>query len=257
MRPLGSSGPWEAGRITHLAPSPNGDLFAVDFDRSRILVLSEMSGMYTGLAVQVERVLSGSFPEVFVEVSVRDPWGNPVVGLERDNFLVTENFEEVGEPDLVGGGRLPLSLVLVVEKSLAMKGFSKDLQAAVERLYALVPGARAGEEAVVSAGEKPALEGQFGATRLATVESASAGDWSPRWRFDRAVRFAASPLVQRRARRAVVFLGSGRLDAAAFGEFSLAQVARYLANSGIAFYAAHFQPDPSPELSFLCSETGG
>ena len=71
------------------------------------------------------------------------------------------------------------------------------------------------------------------------------------------MRLAASPLPQRHARRAVVFLGSGRLEAGAFGEFSLAQVARYLANNGIAFYAVHFQPDLSPELSFLCSETGG
>jgi DNA-binding beta-propeller fold protein YncE len=246
----------EAGRVTDLAASPNGDLFAVDFDRSRILVLSEMSGMYTGLAVQVERVLAASFPEVFVEVSVHDPWGNPVVGLERDNFLVTERLQQVNEPDLVGGP-LPLSLVLVVEKSLAMKDFSKDLAAAVERLYALVPGAQAGQIAVVSAGEKPALDGPFGATRLATVRSATLGGGSARWRFDRAVRLAASVLAPRRGRLAVVFLGTGGLDAEAFREFSLAQVARYMANNNVAFFAVHFQPEASPELSFLGSETGG
>jgi DNA-binding beta-propeller fold protein YncE len=246
----------EAGRVTDLAASPNGDLFAVDFDRSRILVLSEMSGMYTGLAVQVERVLAASFPEVFVEVSVHDPWGNPVVGLERDNFLVTERLQQVNEPDLVGGPQ-PLSLVLVVEKSLAMKDFSKDLAAAVERLYALVPGAQAGQIAVVSAGEKPALDGPFGATRLATVRSATLGGGSARWRFDRAVRLAASVLAPRRGRLAVVFLGTGGLDAEAFREFSLAQVARYMANNNVAFFAVHFQPEASPELSFLGSEPGG
>ena len=247
----------DAGRITHLSVTPNGDLYAVDFDRSRILVLSEMSSMYTGLAVQVERVITDSFPEVFVDVTVRDRWGNPMVGLTRDNFLVTERYAEVNEPDLVAGDAAPLALVLVVEKSLAMKDYAGELGAAVERLYALVSGQRLGELAVVSAGEKPALEGAFAGTRLGTVRAATLEAWSPRWRFDRAVRLAVPPLAGRYARRAVVFLGSGQLDPTAFGEFSLSQVARYLANNGVAFYAVHFSPELAGELAFLCSETGG
>jgi DNA-binding beta-propeller fold protein YncE len=246
----------DAGRITHLSVTPNGDLYAVDFDRNRILVLSEMSDMYTGLSVQVERVVADSFPEVFVDLTVRDRWGNSLVGLTRDNFLVTERYAEVNEPDLVAASP-PLALVLVVEKSLAMKDFTKDLEAAVERLFALVPGQGRGELAVVSAGERPALEGAFGGTRLATVRAAALESWSPRWRLDRAVRLAVPPLAGRYSRRAVVFLGSGRLDPTAFGEFSLSQVARYLANNGVAFYAVHFSPDLADELAFLASVTGG
>ena len=60
-----------------------------------------MTDMYTGLNVQVERVVSDSFPEVFVDLTVRDRWGNPLVGLTRDNFRLTERYAEVNEPDLV------------------------------------------------------------------------------------------------------------------------------------------------------------
>ena len=246
----------EAGRITHLSVSANGDLYAVDFDRSRILVLSEMADMYTGLSVQVERVRSNSFPEVYVDLTVRDRWGNPLVGLTRDNFLVTEHYAEVNELDLVNASPT-LAIVLVVEKSLAMKDRAGDLGAAVERLFALVPGRELGQLAVLSAGEKPALEGDFGSTRLSTVRAATLEPWSGRWRFDRAVRQAVPLLAGRYARRAVVFLGSGRLEPEAFEEFSLSQVARYLANNGVAFYAVHFSPELSQELSFLVSETGG
>jgi len=246
----------DAGRITHLSVSANGDLYAVDFDRSRVLVLSEMADMYTGLVVQVERVLGDSFPEVFVDLTVRDRWGKSLVGLTRDNFRLTERFAEVNEPDLVGSTP-PMAVVLVVEKSLAMKDFAGELSSAVERLFALVPARDLGQLAVLSAGEKPALEGAFGGTRLAAVRAATLESWSPRWRFDRAVRQAVPLLAGRHARRAVVFLGSGRLETDAFGEFSLSQVARYLANNGVAFYAVHFSPDPSPELAFLAAETGG
>ena len=64
----------------------------------------------------------------------------------------------------------------------------------------------------MGAGERPALEGAFGGTRLSTVRAATLESWSPRWRFDRAVRLAVPPLAGRYSRRAVVFLGSGRLD---------------------------------------------
>jgi len=120
-----------------------------------------------------------------------------------------------------------------------------------------VPGRDLGQLAVLSAGEKPALEGGFGGTRLSTVRAATLEPWSSRWRFDRAVRQAVPLLASRYARRAVVFLGSGRLEPGAFGEFSLSQVARYLANNGVAFYAVHFSPELAEELSFLVSETGG
>jgi DNA-binding beta-propeller fold protein YncE len=246
----------QAGRITHLSVSANGDLYAVDFDRSRVLVLSEMAEMYTGLAVQVERVLSNSFPEVYVDLTVRDRWGNPLVGLTRDNFHLTELYAEVNEPDLVNVSPT-MAAVLVVEKSLAMKDHAADLGAAVQRLFALVPGKGLGQLAVLSAGEKPAREADFGATRLSTVRAATMEPWSVRWRFDRAVRQAVPLLAGRYARRAVVFLGSGALEPGAFEEFSLAQVARYLANNGVAFYAVHFSPDLSPELSYLAAETGG
>jgi len=246
----------QAGRITHLSVSANGDLYAVDFDRSMVLVLSEMADMYTGLVVQVQRVLADSFPEVFVDLSVQDRWGRHLVGLTRDNFRITERYAEVNEPDLLAASP-PLDRVLVVEKSGAMKDSARDLAAAVQRLFALVPGRGLGQLAVLAAGEKPLLEGPFGGTRLSTVEAATRQPWSGGWRFDRAVRQAVPLLAGRRSRRAVVFLGSGRLEAGAFEEFSLAQVARYLANNGVAFYPVHFGPELAEELSFLASETGG
>lgn len=250
----------EAQRLTHLAPSPNGDLYAVDFDQSRLLVLSEMGSLYTGLSVQVERIEAGSFPEVFVDVSVRDRYGRPVVGLEGGNFLLTEGFKPVNSPQLARANTdpAPLELALVVEKSLAMKDSEAELAEAVERLFAQVPGAKRGQLFVVGAGEKPAVDSPFGATRLSTVQAATQAPWSRQWRFDRSLRLAAGVLAPRYARRAVVFLGRGTLSPdAAFAELSLDQLARCLANNGIAFYAVHFEPELAGELAYLCQQTGG
>jgi DNA-binding beta-propeller fold protein YncE len=249
----------EAGRIAHMAMSANGDLYAVDFDRSRLLVLSEMSNLYTGLAVQVERIVSTGFPEIFVDVSVLDRWGGPVVGLQAENFLLTERLAAVNEPELARANTdpAPLDVVLVVQKSPDMKEFREELGRAVQDTYARLPGAKAGDLAVVSAGEKPAVEAAFGSTRLAAMRSATRDPWSSRWNFERAVRLGVSQLAPRYGRKAVIFLGSGELGPEAFGEFSLVQVARYLANNDVAFYAVSFSPALADELAYLCAETGG
>jgi DNA-binding beta-propeller fold protein YncE len=249
----------EAGRLAHVAMSPNGDLYAVDFDRSRLLILSEMSNLYTGLAVQVERIVSTAFPEVFVDVSVLDRWGGPVVGLNADNFLLTERLAQVNEPELVRSNTdpAPLDVVLVIQKSPDMKEFREELGRAVEDTHARLAGAKKGNLAVVSAGEKPAVEAPFGSTRLAAVRSATQDPWPSRWNFERAVRLGVSQLAPRYARKAVIFLTRGELAAEAFSEFSLVQVARYLANNDVAFYAVSFSPALSGELAYLCAETGG
>jgi DNA-binding beta-propeller fold protein YncE len=41
----------QAGHLTHLALSPNGELYATDFDGNRVFVLSEMRDLYSNLAV--------------------------------------------------------------------------------------------------------------------------------------------------------------------------------------------------------------
>jgi DNA-binding beta-propeller fold protein YncE len=249
----------EAGRIAHLAMSPNGDLYAVDFDRNRLLILSEMSNLYTGLAVQVERIVSTGFPEIFVDVSVLDRWGTPVVGLNADNFLLTERLALVNEPELVRANTdpAPLDAVLIIEKSPAMKEFREELGRAVEDTYARLAGTKTGDLEVVSAGDKPVVEAAFGSTRLAAVRSATQDPWMPRWNFERAVRLGVAQLAPRYTRKAVIFLTRGELAAEAFSEFSLAQVARYLANNDVAFYAVSFSPGLSDELAYLCAETGG
>jgi DNA-binding beta-propeller fold protein YncE len=249
----------EAGRIAHVAMSPNGDLYAVDFDRSSLLILSEMSNLYTGLAVQVERIVSTGFPEIFVDVSVLDRWGGPVVGLKADNFLLTERLAPVNEPELVRANTdpAPLDVALVIQKSPDMKELREELGRAVQDIYARLPGTKSGNLAVVSAGEKPAVEADFGSTRLVAVRSATQGPWPDRWNFERAVRLGVAQLAPRYARKAVIFLTRGELSTEAFNEFSLAQVARYLANNDVAFYAVSYSPALSGELAYLCAETGG
>jgi hypothetical protein len=110
--------------------------------------------------------------------------------------------------------------------------------------------------AVVSAGEQPVKERSDSA--LETAVSGGTAGFSRRWRFDLGLRLAASELSDGGKKRAVVFLTSGRLGERAFDRYGLSELAAYMANNGIVFYAALLDDvPPDRELAYLCSQTGG
>ncbi|MFP4567034.1 MAG: hypothetical protein ACLFNX_11085, partial [Spirochaetaceae bacterium] len=78
-------------RVTSGVIDANGNLLATDFDENRLYFLSRVPNLYSGLHVQIERIVADNFPEVYVDIAVEDRLGNPIVGLDASNFFVTEN----------------------------------------------------------------------------------------------------------------------------------------------------------------------
>jgi DNA-binding beta-propeller fold protein YncE len=247
----------QAGNITHLAISSNGEVYATDFDGNQIIVLSEMRELYSNLAVDIERIDSSRFPEITVEVSAESRQGVPLVGLEDRNFVLTEGYRPVADPRLIRANTdaAPVDVVLVVEKSIPMKGFQRELDATAETLVQQF--GKGGGVEVLSADRRARVDAPFGSSRLDVLESLRRPDWTPEWRFDLGVRMAASELIPRARHKAVVYAASGSLPADAFAEYSLAEVGDYLRNNEIPLFVVHYDVDLAPELRFLCELSGG
>jgi DNA-binding beta-propeller fold protein YncE len=252
-----------AGHLTHLAVSPNGEVYVVDFDENKIYILSEMTALYTSLFVQVDRVNSLSFPDIRIEVTVEDRKGRPVVGLQAENFIFTEFNREIPFARLLRApaAPAPLEMALVVEKSPEMRAYLPDLAAAVESLHEQQDGSNgSGSWRVLSAGEQVVVETELGASRLESIQAAQAGPWSPRWRLDRSLRLATSQLISGTTpmtRKAVILLTTGRLNRESFSDYTLAEVTDYLQNNSIPLYVVYFGPQADRELEYICSQTGG
>ena len=228
----------EPRRLTGVCTSVNGETYAVDFDRSRIFVLSEISALYSGLFVQVERVVATDFPSVVLSVSVQDRMGRPVTGLQGKNFVLTEGHRPVERTTLLQRAPTSVETVLVVEPSPALAAHREDLRAAVAALYDALRGQ--GGLKMVSAGEQPALEADLPATRLQVLEAAVRAASGAAGPLDRAVYRAVSELTPRHSRRAVIYLSCGQPGRGSFRDYSLNEVTRYLANNGVAFHALRF-----------------
>jgi DNA-binding beta-propeller fold protein YncE len=247
-------------RLVQQAPTANGDLLGADFDQSKVVLLSDVTTLYSGLVVRVDRVNSVKFPEIFADISVENRYGKPVAGLGIENFIVTEALAGVRAPSLVAANTQvkTVDVSLLLERSPALELQRQAVEQAVADLYGLVTPA--GGIKAVSAAEKPAREADFGETRLRFVRQSLLAAPSARWRFDLGARLAGDELITAvsGARRAVVFFTSGTLGQRPFTTYSVLEIADYLKNNAIGFYPVVFgRAALDDDCAYLASATGG
>jgi hypothetical protein len=228
-----------------------------------------MEDMASGLFVQIERVVTDRFPIVSVELLVQDRLRRPIVGLDGRNFLLTEMGQTVAEQNFLGAGHLSehTDITILMERSSNTVNLRDDLVIAARDITA----ATGNVVSLISAGEIPRRENLLPATgdtparQLDNAARSTPDIYSPRWRFDLGLRLAATDLLPGNKKRAVVFVGAGTTEGVtgslgefAYEQYSLSELAAYMANNGIVFYAVIAGPGTAGrDLRFLAEQTGG
>jgi DNA-binding beta-propeller fold protein YncE len=255
-------------RITGAEADRNGNILAVNFNADEVLVLTPIDEMASGLFVQVDRVISDNFPLVTVEIQVQDRKRRPIVGLDARNFLLSEEGRAVsGQNFLYAGYRSSeTDLSVLLERSPAALAFQDDFAAAVRDIN--TSGSRL--VSLISAGEQPFPERlsltdaagnpePVSASSLAAAARGVPSSYTARWRFDLGLRLAATELLSGAKKRAVVYVGTGQLGELAFDSYGLSELAAYLANNGIVFYAVILGANQAAgqDIQYLCNQSGG
>ncbi len=243
-------------RITGVTLDQNGNILASDLEEDRVYFLSESSSLFGGLFVHVDRVIAEDFPRIFVELSVSDRRGNPIVGLRSSNFLAMENGRRLDDVQLVGapdqGSRTSFSLL--IEASPAAVARHQELEAALEGTLAGITGED--RRGLILAADAPVAV--TGSEAAGSLYSRHRGVATPAWSFDLGLRDAAMRLLTQPERRAVIFYAAGPLPDHAFDRYGLPETAELLKNNQVSFSVVYLSPSTSsPELDFLVRETGG
>jgi DNA-binding beta-propeller fold protein YncE len=245
-------------RITCVDMDRNGSLISSNFAASEVSVMTRFDDMASGFFVQIRNVYAQRFPLVTVELTVEDRLRRPIVGLENSNFLLSEAGSPVNDQTLISAGfrHSGADISLLVERSDATSRLRDDLTTAsrdINRALQEMNGSKV--VSVISAAAQPRRERHEN-----SLENAVRGtsDYSARWRFDLGLRLAATDLLSASPKRSVVYIGSGSLGDLAFEQYSLSEMAAYLANNGIVFNAIIVGgAQVSASIEYLCRETGG
>jgi DNA-binding beta-propeller fold protein YncE len=250
----------QARRVLSADVDANGSIIAADFDTGSVHVLSELTGVSSGLTAMIKRVTALGHPEVQVDVHVSDRRGDPVVGLDLQNFIVTEGRLGVGPAQMPFASYRSdvLEAALIVSRSPAMASRA----ALTEKLVRDIAGKLSGFASfrVISPGPVPALVSRPGEGLEAVVRAAvdKKENYSPSWAFDLGLRLGVTELLSTRNRKAVIFLSDGDIGRDAFGSYGLQETLDYMRNNSVVFYPVYTQPPTAgEELDFLARETGG
>ena len=258
VRELGVIGR-ENVRITCADMDSNGNVLAVNFDGSEVSVMTRFDDLASGMFVQIRSINAERFPNVTVELTVEDRLRRPIMGLDYNNFLLTEGGQNVSDLVMLTPGYRyqGADISLLVERSEYTNNFRDDLAAAgrdINRALQEMNDSRI--VSVISAAAQPQREQHQ--LSLENAVRGSQGIDTPRWRFDLGLRLAATDLLSAGPKRSVVYIGSGDPGALAFEQYSLSEMASYLANNGIVFNAIIVGgAQASPGIEYLCRETGG
>ena len=245
-------------RVTAAIPDANGSLLLADYKNGNIQVFSHINELAGGLFVRFDRVYSDKFPAVTVDVRVENRMGQPLVGLTADNFFLTESNRPVNDFALQGAAYLNTGcdVAVIIERSPQSEKEFELVRTVVKELAEAMQGK--GKITLISASQIPVLEGTFAPEKLISQPLKLKASWSPVWNCDLAVRLASGELINAAQKRAVVFLSFEDITSESFKQYSLNDLAAYMTNNGVRFYAVNLKQRTLPsELAYLCTKTGG
>jgi DNA-binding beta-propeller fold protein YncE len=243
----------EKGRIMKTAFDENNNLIVPDFNNNRISLMTELSTLYGGLFVTINRIDTSGFPEVLVDFTVQDRYGDPCVGLDISNFLVKENRNYLNRMDRYERGT-DLAVSFLFQSSQDVVGSRDRIR---ESLLELLNSKKGADRFTYKAtAETPYELVQEGENPLVGLED----NWSVQenYQLDTALRLASTELIDDRRRRTLFFFTDGKLYEDAFDTYGLVETAQFMKNNSILFYPVYIDGAVrSEELDYLAEETGG
>ena len=246
-------------KLTCAVPDANGNLLVTDFKSNEVFIMSKMSELVGGFFVQIERIDADKFPEVTVEVRVSTRENQPVLGLEANNFLITEGKRTVSNQRLtsISSTADSCDISIIIDRSISLRDYGESLQSAVRDIASSMAGK--GTLHIISAGDVPVLEQSVNPIQLVNfVNSSLKTPASQNVSVDLAVRLAVNKLVSGDKKRAVVYITAGDDSSKSFDSYGLSDLVSYMNNNGVSFASVNLaQKALSGEIDFLTKKTGG
>lgn len=246
-------------RITCAVPDVNGNIIVTDVVSNEVYVMAKIQELVGGLFVQIEKVDASRFPNVSVDIRVEGRHRNPVVGLDENNFYITEQSRPVSKLKFLGASSYSdiADITLLIDRSSYTKTYSEQVDLVVREIATSMENK--GTLRIVSAGKIPLVE-YSGRPEGAVQFSSSAlkTDFSEDVPLDLALRLAANELINAEQKRAVIIVSAGKTTLNAFSKYSLAETSAYLNNNHIAVASVVLSQNASDEeLDYIVSNTPG
>ena len=245
--------------LTSAVPDRNGDIVVTDIKDNDIYIMTKMSELAGGLYVQIERVVADNFPEVTLEVKVENRKRQQVVGLKKNNFVITEGQRSVGDIELVGSANYNdfCDITFLIDRNVDMKQYEDQLNNAIREIAKTMNGK--GSVTIISAGENPVVEFKGNPNQLADFDCRTLkNQYTTNVNLDLGMRLAGNNLINAEKKRGVIYITEGSVNDNAFSKYGLSDICAYLNNNSISFTTIMLkQGAVSDEVDYITNNTNG
>lgn len=246
-------------RVTTAIEDVNNNVIVSDFVSNEIYIMSKMQELIGGLFVQIENVDASAFPNVTFEIKVENRHRQPIVGLQANNFYVSENKRPAAQVQFVGAGanNSGADITLIIDRSSTSSSFKGEIETAVKEIAASMKTNNTLR--LISAGAIPVLEyvGSPEGVKNFNLESLKNPE-TKKTSIDLALRLAINDLINADRKRSVIFISDGLITSSSFEKYTLAEMSSYLNNNTIGFsFVQISQKAVASEYDYLISNTSG
>ena len=245
--------------ITSAVPDYNGNIIVTDFKANEIYIMSKMTELVGGFFVQIERVIADKFPTVTLDVKVENRKRQPIVGLTKTNFIITEDKRPVSNMELIGAANNneTLDVTFLIDRSYDMKAFEEQVNASVREISASMQNK--GQVQIIGVGESPVVEFTGNPLDLSDFSvRALKSEYTDNVRIDLGLTMAVNRLISGQKKRAVIYISAGTVGQNAFTKYSLSDLTTFMNNNAVSYNTILLQNKaPSGEISYIENNTTG
>lgn len=236
----------------------NKQLLVGDFDSSRIIKMAPIAFLYEGLFIRLNRIISDNHPQIRAEVVVEDRYGNPIVGLRTENFILREGDYLLGEAEMeyAGYNAPDAGISFIFDKNVNSRNYLSSMQSVVKVLIQSLKG-KISSLSFYSATNQPVLEKEGDISEIQAANLLKTTPWTENSQLDLTLSQSAAKLSKGPFKRSIIYLGSGESSKTDFSQYSLNELVELFKNHSISFYAIQFGNNISHELKYLSEQTGG
>lgn len=247
----------KASRLTKGVIDVNGNTLTSDFNLGEFYALTDLSSLYGGLYVVIDRVSNLSFPVIQAEIQVYNRLGEPVIGLDNSNFIISENNKIVGKRDVVfrGNDGADINLGLILDLDSSMSNYHNNFYDLSKTIEAdLLPGDKL---SLIKAGVFPTITSNAKLNLLDEVSAIKPDEFVKREGIDLSIKLAASSMLPSHSRRELILVSSGLSKDDDFIKYSLNEIRDFLINNRISLSILYVGQEKNEELDYLVGETKG
>jgi|GEM_PF-7040329 len=235
----------------------NNNLIVSEFINQKLILLNRKPLIYSGLYVQINNINSDNFPRMQVEFNITDVYDNPIINLDKSNFILTEDSVTVDKEIIYRTDTdnfNEISIILDSSSNILSKDKIGLLDSIINYIFDHLENSNL---RILLTSKNNASFFEIDKKNLLNVLSSF--NSSEQRDLSTAIRIGSKELFTKsKGKRSIIYIGDGTLDNNDFSTYGFIESALYLKSFSIGFYVLNIINDIyDDKLKYIADKTDG